>query len=138
MWPESIVAASNIQSKSIQKWIGTLVKFIYLNSDLIFVSNYDFKPSIIEKGISIEKIKFLPNWAENIYSSNKELKPVRKDFNIPDGFVIMFAGNLGEAQDLDAVLKAAELTKENHSIQWVFIGDGRKFKLLKETVTEKN
>mgnify|MGYP001279300936 CR=1 FL=1 len=50
----------------------------------------------------------------------------------------MFAGNLGEAQDLDAVLKAAELTKEYHSIQWVFIGDGRKFKHLKETVTEKN
>jgi glycosyltransferase involved in cell wall biosynthesis len=137
LWPESIIAASKIQSKSIQKWIGKLVKFIYLNSDLIFVSNYDFKSSIIEKGISGEKIKFLPNWAENIYSSNKELKPVRKDFNIPDGFVIMFAGNLGEAQDLDAVLKAAELTKENHSIQWVFIGDGRKFKYLKETVTEK-
>ena len=49
----------------------------------------------------------------------------------------MFAGNLGEAQDLEAVLKAAELTKENHSIQWVFIGDGRKFKYLKETIKEK-
>ncbi|MBT7817127.1 MAG: glycosyltransferase family 4 protein [Polaribacter sp.] len=137
LWPESIIAASNVQSESIQKWVGKLVKFIYLKSDLIFVSNYDFKYSIIEKGISSEKIKFFPNWAEDFFINTKELKPVRKDFNIPEGFVIMFAGNLGEAQDLEAVLKAAELTKENHSIQWVFIGDGRKFKYLKETVTEK-
>ena len=137
LWPESIKAASNFQSESIQKWVGKLVKFIYLKSDLIFVSNYDFKYSIIEKGISSEKIKFFPNWAEDFFINTKELKPVRKDFSIPDGFVIMFAGNLGEAQDLEAVLKAAELTKENNSIQWVFIGDGRKFKYLKETIKEK-
>ena len=31
----------------------------------------------------------------------------------------------------------ADLTKENHSIQWVFIGDGRKFKYLKEIIKEK-
>jgi len=137
LWPESIIAASNIQSEIIQKWVGKLVKFIYLKSDLIFVSNNEFKYSIIEKGISSKKIKFLPNWAEDFFVSSKELKPVRKDFNIPNGFVIMFAGNLGEAQDLEAVLKAAELTKENHSIQWVFIGDGRKFNYLKETIKEK-
>lgn len=142
LWPESIIAASNIKSKNIQNWVGKLVKFIYLNSDLIFISNYDFKSSIIEKGISSEKIKFMPNWAhshelENFSISTKERKSLRKDFKIPNGFVIMFAGNLGEAQDLEAILKAAELTKENHSIQWVFVGDGRKFKHLKEIVKEK-
>lgn len=137
LWPESIIAASNIRSEIIQKWVGKLVKFIYLKSDLIFVSNYEFRYPIIEKGISSEKIKFLPNWAEDFFVSSKELEPVRKDFNIPSGFVIMFAGNLGEAQDLEAVLKAAELTKENFSIQWVFIGDGRKFKILKEIIKEK-
>ena len=137
LWPESIIAASNIRSEIIQKWVGKLVKFIYLKSDLIFVSNYEFRYPIIEKGISSEKIKFLPNWAEDFFVSSKELEPVRKDFNIPSGFVIMFAGNLGEAQDLEAILKAAELTKENHSIQWVFVGDGRKFKHLKEIVKEK-
>ena len=137
LWPESIIAASNIKSKSIQKWVGSLVKYIYLKSDLIFVSNNDFKNSIIEKGILSDKIKFMPNWAEDIFTSCKELNPVRKDYNIPDGFIIMFAGNLGEAQDLEAVLKAAELIKENHSIQWVFVGDGRKYNWLKATIDEK-
>ncbi len=137
LWPESIIAASNIQSTNVQNWLNKLVKYIYKKSDMIFVSNYGFKKSIIEKGVSADKIKYMPNWAEEIFESSKELNVTRKEFNVPEGFVIMFAGNIGEAQDFEAVIKAAELTKENHSIQWVFVGDGRKSKWLNEKVKEK-
>ena len=137
LWPESIIAASNIQSKYVQKWLSKLVHYVYKKSDIIFIANYGFKKSIIEKGVSGDKIKYMPNWAEDIFESTKELNVTRKEFNVPEGFVIMFAGNIGEAQDFEAVIKAAELTKENHSIQWVFVGDGRKSKWLNETVKEK-
>jgi glycosyltransferase involved in cell wall biosynthesis len=137
LWPESVIAASNVQSKIVQQWLNKLVKYIYKKSDLIFVSNYGFKKSVIEKGISSDKIKYMPNWAEDIFHFSKELNVSRKEFNIPEGFVIMFAGNIGEAQDFEAVIKAAELTKENHSIQWVFVGDGRKSKWLNEKVKER-
>lgn len=137
LWPESIIAASNIQSKNVQKWLSKLVHYVYKKSDTIFIANYGFKKSIIEKGVSEKKIKYMPNWAEDIFESSKDLNVTRKEFNIPEGFVIMFAGNIGEAQDFDAVIKAAELIKENHSIQWVFIGDGRKSKWLNEKVKEK-
>jgi glycosyltransferase involved in cell wall biosynthesis len=137
LWPESIIAASNIQSKYVQKWLSKLVHYIYKKSDIIFIANYGFKKSIIEKGVSGDKINYMPNWAEDIFESTKELNVTRKEFNVPEGFVIMFAGNIGEAQDFEAVIKAAELTKENHSIQWVFVGDGRKSKWLNEKVKEK-
>jgi len=137
LWPESIIAASNIKSENIQKWLRKLVIYIYKKADAIFVSNFGFKKSVREKGISSDKIKFMPNWAEDIFESSKALKVNRKDFNVPEGFVVMFAGNLGEAQDFEAVLKAAELTKENKLIQWVFVGDGRKYDWIKEKVKEK-
>jgi glycosyltransferase involved in cell wall biosynthesis len=137
LWPESIIAASNIQSKYVQKWLRKLVKYIYKKSDTIFVSNYGFKKSVVENGIPEDKVKFMPNWAEDIFESSKNLKENRKDFNIPEGFVVMFAGNLGEAQDFESILKAIELTKDNRSIQWVFVGDGRKSSWIKEKVKEK-
>ena len=137
LWPESVVAASNIKSKIVQKWLTKLVKYIYKNSKLIFIANYGFKKSIIEKGISNDKIKYMPNWAEDIYKCKKIINVTREEFNIPQGFVIMFAGNIGEAQDIEAIIKAAELTKENPSIQWVFIGDGRKSKWLRDEIQEK-
>ena len=137
LWPESIVASSNIKSKIVFNELNKLVKYIYKNCDNIFVSNYGFKNSIIKKKISSNKIKFMPNWAEDIFESSRTLNVNRKEFNIPIGFVIMFAGNIGESQDFESIIKAIELNKENHSIQWVFVGDGRKSKWLHEKIHEK-
>ena len=137
LWPESVIAASNIKSKKIQKWLTILVKFIYKNSDTIFVSNKGFEKSLIEKEVTKNKIFFMPNWAEDIFLKTKKSKYNRKKYDIPDGFVIMFAGNLGEGQDLESIMKAVELTKENEEIKWVFVGDGRKYNWLKQEVIEK-
>ena len=137
LWPESIIASSNIKSKIIFSLLNKLVKYIYKNSDNIFVSNYGFKNSIIEKKIPVNKIKFMPNWAEDIFESSRTLNVNRKEFNIPKGFVIMFAGNIGESQDFESIIKAIELNKENHSIQWVFVGDGRKSKWLNHKIHKK-
>jgi colanic acid biosynthesis glycosyl transferase WcaI len=38
---------------------------------------------------------------------------------------VMFAGNIGEAQDMPAILAAAELLKHQPRIRWLVVGDGR-------------
>jgi glycosyltransferase involved in cell wall biosynthesis len=134
LWPESVIAASNIKSKSIQMILTKLVKFIYAKSDKIFVSNFGFIKSIKEKGINEEKIYFMPNWAEDIFESAKNEKVERSKLNLPNGFIVMFAGNIGEAQDFESIVKSIELTKSNSNIKWVFIGDGRKSIWLKEQI----
>ncbi len=40
-------------------------------------------------------------------------------------FNILFAGNIGEAQDFPALLDAAEILKHNPAIRWLVVGDGR-------------
>ena len=45
---------------------------------------------------------------------------------LPDGFIVMFAGNMGEAQDFDHIMEAARLLKDEKIIHFVFVGDGRK------------
>ena len=45
---------------------------------------------------------------------------------IPSGFVVMFAGNIGAAQDFGSIIKAAELTRDEKDIKWVIVGEGRK------------
>jgi colanic acid biosynthesis glycosyl transferase WcaI len=42
-----------------------------------------------------------------------------------DGFRLMFAGNIGEAQDFPTILAAAALLKERADIHWLIVGDGR-------------
>ena len=56
--------------------------------------------------------------------------------NKKDGFIIMFAGNLGEAQNLENVLEAARLLKDEKDVHWVFLGDGRKKAWMEQYVAE--
>jgi glycosyltransferase involved in cell wall biosynthesis len=138
LWPESISAAGNINSVFIIKQIDNLVKRIYRNTDIILISSKSFRESIISKGISDKKIVYLPNWAEDIFLqkidhySEALLKLPKGSFNV------MFAGNIGDAQDFESIIKAAELTKSYENIHWIIIGDGRKKVWVESQITSLN
>ncbi|MDP3398302.1 MAG: glycosyltransferase family 4 protein [Bacteroidales bacterium] len=125
LWPESITAAGNIKSKIIIKCLDWMVKHIYSYSDKILTQSEAFKEAIVSKGVDPNKLKYLPNWAEDLFI-NPIISKDRYKYLIPEGFIIMFAGNIGEAQDFNSLLKAAELTKSQKRIKWVIIGDGRR------------
>jgi glycosyltransferase involved in cell wall biosynthesis len=134
LWPESIRAASNIKSGFVDKLLLSIVKNIYKNSDHIVVSNSGFTESIIQKGVSEKKISFIPNWAEDLYEDENLIDDSKFRILIPEGFIVMFAGNIGEAQDFDSIVKAATLTKHFENIKWIIIGDGRKREWLKKEI----
>ncbi len=56
---------------------------------------------------------------------------------MPGVFTVLFAGNVGDAQDFPAVLSAAELLKERADIRWVIVGDGRRFEWLGREVKQR-
>lgn len=136
LWPESILAASNFKNSKIVHFIDRLVKHIYNNSDVILISSNYFRDSIVEKLKDKKKeVIYFPNWAEDIFTQTS-LKEVSIP-DLPNGFNIMFAGNVGESQDFDTILKAAELTVSD-AINWVIVGDGRKMDWIKNEIKIKN
>ena len=50
----------------------------------------------------------------------------------------MFAGNIGEAQDFESILKAAFILSSNKRIHWIILGDGRKKQWVVEQIDKKN
>lgn len=130
LWPDSLTANSNIKKGLIINCLEKLVRKLYLNSDLLLVSSLSFKKEIETKIGNSTPIEYFPNWAEDLFSN---LNLGRKEFgDLPNGFNIVFAGNIGEAQDLDCVMRAAIITKLKPNINWIFVGEGRfKERLLK-------
>ena len=136
LWPESILAASNFKNSKIIHFIDLLVKHIYNNSDVILISSNHFKDSIIEKLKDKKKeVIYFPNWAEDIFTQTSLNEVSIPD--LPNGFNIMFAGNVGESQDFETILKAAQLTVSDE-INWVIVGDGRKMDWIKNQIKIKN
>ena len=122
LWPESLQAAGGISNKRVLMAFRKLTTWIYKNSDKILISSKGFEESIVEKGDFKDKIIYFPNWAD------KALE-VKGDYKLPDmpsGFKVMFAGNIGEAQDFDHIMEAAKFLQDEKDIHFVFVGDGRK------------
>lgn len=65
------------------------------------------------------------------------VKPAPEVLEWTDGFTVVFAGNIGEAQDMPTVLDAAERLKDDTRIRWVIVGDGRKSGWLQAEVARR-
>ena len=99
-----------------------MMDFVHRNSTIIHISSLGFRKLLRKRGVPDNKIAYLPNWSDDAITKGEEfMLPA-----LPDGFIIMFAGNIGEAQNMENVLKVALLLKEHTDIHWVFLGDGRK------------
>jgi glycosyltransferase involved in cell wall biosynthesis len=134
LWPESVAAVGAAKSKFILDLIGTIVRFIYLRCDLILVQSQAFSESVIRWGGAAEKIQYIPNWAK--VPSPLTMIPAWLT-ELPPGFRVIFAGNIGKAQDMPTVLQAAEILKDCTEIQWLIVGDGSEKSFVDQQILQR-
>lgn len=126
LWPESVEATGKKLGPRMQKWLTKMVRQIYASMDTLFLQSPAFKQSVEEKGNFKAKYVYAPNWAEDLFLDKALINGEKHKALMPKGFIVMFAGNVGAAQDFDAVVMAAAETKACAHIHWVVVGDGRK------------
>lgn len=122
LWPESLQAAGGVNNPWVLGMFRRMTTWIYRHSDKILMSSKGFESSILEKGDFANKLVYFPNWADKALEGHGSYQLPA----LPNGFIAMFAGNMGEAQDFDHIMSAAKLLKDERHIHFVFVGDGRK------------
>lgn len=138
LWPESLQDAGGIDNPRILRVFEKLTKWIYNHSRNILISSRGFRESICEKGDYVKKLVYFPNWPDLNLKKN-DFNTQQNDFRLPTmprGFIVMFAGNIGEAQDMDSLMLAALQLKSERDIHFVIIGDGRKRPFVEEFVRD--
>ena len=133
LWPESLTSAGGINNKLVLSFFTKMVQYIYNSSDKILISSKGFKESILTKGNYDQKLVYFPNWAEDSILKGGLNYSIPE---LPEGFKILFAGNIGAAQDVDSIIKSALILKAKLDIHFVFVGDGRSKKQLEDFVLE--
>lgn len=127
LWPESLSAAGKIINKFLLLPFEKMVKYVYNNCDKILIGSKGFEDAICKKGSYKNKCIYYPNWAEMFFNeSSIEISDIYP-FNClkSTDFIFLFAGNMGEAQNLPFILNAISRVKKD-SIKFIFLGDGRK------------
>jgi glycosyltransferase involved in cell wall biosynthesis len=121
LWPESLSATGALRSPLLLRWVEWLVRYIYRRCDRILVQSRAFFEPIARLGIDARHILYLPNSAEALYGAEGAAPAVE----LPRGFRVMFAGNIGAAQAFETIIDAAERLKAQPGIHWLIVGDGR-------------
>ncbi len=137
LWPESLSATGAVKSPWILRQMEHMVRSIYRRCDLILVQSEAFIPSVLSLGGRADAIAYFPNTAESFYRHIILEPDAPERAELPSGFRVMFAGNLGAAQDLSTLIAAAEHLKDHSDVQWIIIGDGRMRDWLHTQVRDK-
>lgn len=125
MWPDTLHATGMVSSKLALRIVSIVCNWVYCKIDQIVVLSPGFKSLLIERGVPCNKIDIIYNWCDEA-ALNLPVKKLPDNFPSSDKFRIVFAGNMGKAQALYSVLKAAKIiqNQRNDNIVFIFIGNG--------------
>lgn len=136
LWPETLQAIGVVRSSTILRVVGKMVTFIYRRCDLILAQSNSFIPQIQKYAGVDRRVEYFPSWAESLFDSMPDA-PAAEVPESPNSFNVMFAGNIGDAQDFPAILAAAESLKEHKHIRWLIVGDGRMARWVTEEIERR-
>jgi colanic acid biosynthesis glycosyl transferase WcaI len=133
LWPDTLAATGMFTNKMGLWLVDRWCRFVYWAASKITVLSPGFKNTLIERGVPSDKIKVIYNWVDETM-----VKPIQKDsgsaakLKMDGKFNIVFAGNIGKAQALEAVIAAANILKDEYpNLQFVFVGAGVEVENLK-------
>lgn len=128
IFPDSLVGAGLSKKGGLLWKIGCWVSNVaYKYSDKIIVISEDFKQTLIGKGVPEEKIEVVYNWVDEklVVPVGKYENPMYEEFGLNrEKFRVVYAGNLGNAQNIDVIINTAARLKENERIEFVLFGSG--------------
>ena len=137
MWPDTLKATGMFSNDKLLGVVSKVCDWVYRHVDKLVVLSPGFKKVLIERGVPEDKIEVIYNWCaeEQIIASAET--PIC--FSDNARFRILFAGNMGKAQALDAVLDAAyTLQSRSRPVEFIFLGGGIEVDALKRIAIEKS
>ena len=129
LWPESLTAGGVKKGSIVYRIFHRVSQKIYRKADKILISSKSFSRYFAEE-FDIKETEYLPQYAEEIFDKKMCRRTADEKVNL------MFAGNVGAAQSVETIIKAADKTRNIKSLFWHIVGDGSELENIKN-LTEK-
>ena len=119
LWPDTITATGMLPNGPAIRLLDRFCRFVYRHADRVVAVSPGFGRALIERGVNADRLSVIYNWALERQSAPAGIR--RSDGK----FRVVFAGNMGIAQGLDAVLDAAGLCAVTApELEFQFVGCG--------------
>lgn len=138
MWPDTLRATGMLNNQKALSIVDSVCRLVYRSMDKIVVLSPGFRALLLERGVPDAKLEVIYNWCDEgaiqVSGRSGDTTQVSKG---TDGFSVLFAGNMGKAQALDAVLRAASIVAvQAPDVRFDFLGGGVEVDRLKNLAKE--
>jgi len=126
LWPEFGVSMGVLKNPLVIAIARWLENFLYARATHILVNSPAYKEYMLSKGVPENKVTYIPYGTDvDMFNPDVDGSSVRRKLGLEDKFIVLYAGALGQANDIDTILRAAERLNHDENIRFVLFGDGK-------------
>jgi colanic acid biosynthesis glycosyl transferase WcaI len=135
VFPEIAVKLGRLENPAVVGLLRGLIGFYLRRADRIVVIGETMRARLVDKGAKTDRIVVIPNWVDTT-----KVVPAAKDNEwsreqgLADRFVVMHSGNIGHAQNLDALVRSTTFLRDLADLRVAIVGGGARHAALSELV----
>jgi glycosyltransferase involved in cell wall biosynthesis len=125
VFPEIATELDRLRNPAVVGVLGALVGAYLRRADRIVAIGETMRDRLQAKGAPPERLRVIPNWVDT-----RAITPQPRDnewagqHGLVSKFVVMHSGNVGHAQDLDSLVRAATFLRDRDDLRIVIAGFG--------------
>lgn len=130
MYPDGLVALGQLGPRSPVLWLWSVLNRRTLaQARRVLVLGRDMG-ELCERiyGVGSEKIRVIPSWSPVDFPAQVAAEETKlwPQVGRPERFLVQYSGNMGLWHDLDSIVAAAAMLRDDPDIHFLLIGDGRR------------
>ena len=125
VFPEIAVQLKRLENPVAMRLLRSLVSLYLRRADRIVAIGDTMRRRLEEKGAPTERVRVIPNWVDTERLVPRDRgNEWSRNLGLDDKFVVMHSGNVGHAQDLDSLVRAATFLRDLDDLAIMIIGTG--------------
>ncbi|MCX6307945.1 MAG: glycosyltransferase family 4 protein [Bacteroidia bacterium] len=140
VYPDLLIESKGVKSKGVIFILKWMEKFVYNHSDSVTTIDKVFYDTIVNRFNDKSKLQIIPNFVDTSIFKPIPIDETTVDsfyFPVNDSLKLMYAGNIGYAQDWKLLIEVASRIS-NENIEFFVIGDGTMKDYLEDEIKIRN
>jgi colanic acid biosynthesis glycosyl transferase WcaI len=125
VFPEIAIKLRRLENPVLVGVLRRLIDLYLHRADRIVAIGDTMRQRLEEKGVPHERIRVIPNWVDTkLVVPHERVNDWARSEQLDGKFVVMHSGNVGHAQNLDALVRATTFLRDLDDLVVVVVGFG--------------
>ena len=125
VFPEIAIELHRLENKVVIEVLRGLIRLYLQRADRVVAIGETMRRRLEAKGATPERLRVIPNWVDSTaLTPQPHENDWARDHGFDGRFVVMHSGNVGFAQNLDALVRATTFLRDLDRLSVAVVGEG--------------